>query len=105
MFTTQCTSNKQRFNSRLIGSRHGVYTLLFGTSIAIGSVVLTGCGQKGDLYLVDASSKAVQGSSGSTAILDSGSNPQDTAFAKIDSDQQNTENFQLPEPSNDPNDY
>lgn len=102
MFTTQRTSNKQRFNSRLIASRHGVYTFLFGTSIAIGSIVLTGCGQKGDLYLVDTSSKAVQGSS---AILDSGSNPQDTAFAKIDSDQKNTENFQLPEPSNDPNDY
>ena len=102
MFTTQRTSNKQRFNSRLIASRHGVYTLLFGTSIVIGSVVLTGCGQKGDLYLVDAGSKAVRDS---TAILDSGSNPQDTAFAKIDSDQQNTENFQLPEPSNDPNDY
>ncbi|WP_041757428.1 LptM family lipoprotein [Psychrobacter arcticus] len=102
MFNTQRTSNKQRSNSRLSASRHGVYTLIFGTSIVIASVTLVGCGQKGNLYLVDASSKAVQDS---TAILDSGSNPQDTAFAKIDGDQKNTEDFQLPEPSNDPNDY
>ena len=102
MFNTQRTSNKQRSNSRLSASRHGVYTLIFGTSIVIASVTLVGCGQKGNLYLVDASSKAVRDS---TAILDSGNNPQDTAFAKIDGDQQNTEDFQLPEPSNDPNDY
>ena len=52
------------------------------------------------------SGKAVRDS---TAILDSGSDPQDAAFAKIDGDyqnnEQNTEDFQLPEPSNDPNDY
>ncbi len=103
MFTTRYTSKPK--HSQTVGSatRYSMYNIMLGTSITIASVaLLVGCGQKGDLYLVDAGSKAVRDS---TAILDSGSNPQDTAFAKIDSDQQNTENFQLPEPSNDPNDY
>ena len=102
MFTTRCTSKIE--HSRISGSatRHSVYNVMLGTSMAIASTaVFAGCGQKGDLYLVD-SGKAVRDS---TAILDSGSNPQDAAFAKIDGNQQDTADFQLPEPSNDPNDY
>ena len=102
MFTTRCTSKIE--HSRISGSatRHSVYNVMLGTSMAIASTaLLAGCGQKGDLYLVD-SGKAVRDS---TAILDSGSNPQDAAFAKIDGNQQDTDNFQLPEPSSDPNDY
>lgn len=106
MFMTRCTSKTE--HSQAVGSttRHGIYNVMLGTSIAIASAaLLTGCGQKGDLYLVD-SGKAVRDS---TAILDSGSNPQDAAFAKIDGNQQNneqdTDDFQLPEPNSDPNDY
>ena len=110
MFTTRCTSKIE--HSRISGSatRHSVYNVMLGTSMAIASTaLLAGCGQKGDLYLVD-SGKAVRDS---TAILDSGNNPQDAAFAKIDGSQQNneqyneqyTDDFQLPEPSSDPNDY
>ena len=105
MFTTRCTSKIE--HSRISGSatRHSVYNVMLGTSIAIASAaLLVGCGQKGDLYLVD-SGKAVRDS---TAILDSGSDPQDAAFAKIDENQnneQNADSFQLPEPSTDPNDY
>ena len=110
MFTTRCTSKIE--HSRISGSatRHSVYNVMLGTSMAIASTaLLAGCGQKGDLYLVD-SGKAVRDS---TAILDSGSNPQDAAFAKIDGNQHNSQqnneqdmaDFQLPEPSSDPNDY
>jgi predicted small lipoprotein YifL len=106
MFMTRCTSKTE--HSQAVGSptRHGIYNVMLGTSIAIASAaLLTGCGQKGDLYLVE-SGKAVRDS---TAILDSGSNPQDAAFAKIDGNQQNneqdTDDFQLPEPSSDLNDY
>ena len=103
MFTTRCTSKIE--HSQISGSaaRHGIYNVILGTSIAIASAaLLAGCGQKGDLYLVDSGSQAIKNS---TAILDSGSNPQDAAFAKIDGNQQDTDDFQLPEPNSDPNDY
>lgn len=79
--------------------------LIFAASAMIGSAALMGCGQKGDLYLVEPGSQTVKDS---TSILDSSSQPQDAAFAKIDDDQDNiadSEDFQLPEPSSDPNDY
>ena len=106
MFTTRCTSKTEHSQISESAARHGIYNVMLGTSIAIASAaLLVGCGQKGDLYLVD-SGKAVRDS---TAILDSGSDPQDAAFAKIDdnsqNNEQNTEGFQLPEPSSDPNDY
>ena len=85
-------------------SRPATYKLIAAT-LVIGSTVLTGCGQKGDLYLVESSSQTVEINS---PVLDSSSHPQDAAFAKIDDNQnnpQNTDNFQLPEPSTDPNDY
>ena len=102
MFTTRCTSKIEHSQVSESAVRHSIHNLILGTSITIASAaLLVGCGQKGDLYLVD-SGKAVRDS---TAILDSGSNPQDAAFAKIDGNQQDTADFQLPEPSNDPNDY
>ena len=102
MFTTRCTSKIEHSQVSESSARHSIHNLILVTSIAIASTAfLAGCGQKGDLYLVD-SGKAVRDS---TAILDSGSNPQDAAFAKIDGNQQDTADFQLPEPSNDPNDY
>lgn len=90
--------------SSVSASRPAIYKLIAAT-LVIGSTVLTGCGQKGDLYLVASSSQTVEINS---PVLDSSSHPQDAAFAKIDDNQnseQNTDNFQLPKPSTDPNDY
>ncbi|MBB3106682.1 putative small lipoprotein YifL [Psychrobacter luti] len=90
MFMTRCTSKTEHPQVVVSTTRHAMYNIIFGASIAIASAaLLTGCGQKGDLYLVD-SGKAI---GDSTAILDSGNNTQDT------------DDFQLPEPSSDPNDY
>ena len=103
MFTTRCTSKIEHSQVSERATHHGIYNVILGASIAIASAaLLTGCGQKGDLYLVDSGNQAIKNS---TAILDSGSNPQDAAFAKIDGNQQDTDDFQLPEPSSDPNDY
>lgn len=103
MFTTRCTSKIENSQVSESPARHSIYNVILGTSIAIASTaLLVGCGQKGDLYLVDSGNQAIKNS---TAILYSGSNPQDSAFAKIDGNQQNTADFQLPEPSSDPNDY
>ena len=85
-------------------SRPATYKLIAAT-LVIGSTVLTGCGQKGDVSLSDSSSQTV---TGHAPALDSSSHPQDAAFAKIDENQnneQNADSFQLPEPSTDPNDY
>ena len=103
MFTTRCTSKIEHSQVSESPARHSIYNVILGTSIAIASAaLLVGCGQKGDLYLVDSGNQAIKNS---TAILDSGSNPQDAAFAKIDGNQQDTDDFQLPEPNSDPNDY
>ena len=105
MFTIRRTSNINDADLSVSASRPAIYKLIVAT-IVIGSAVLTGCGQKGDLYLTDSSSQTVKDNA---AALDSTSYPQDAAFAKIDDKQQNneqnTEDFQLPEPSSDPNDY
>ena len=90
--------------SSISASRPAIYKLIL-TTLVLGSAVLTGCGQKGDLYLTDSSSQTVKGNA---PALDSSSHPQDAAFAKIDDNQnneQNADSFQLPEPSTDPNDY
>ncbi|WP_201631819.1 LPS translocon maturation chaperone LptM [Psychrobacter immobilis] len=86
------------------GSRRAFYTFLIGSSVMLG---VSGCGQKGDLYLVDSSSQTVQES---TDRLNSTSNPQDAAFAGVDDDNYQKERYLeqqqiLPEPSTDPNDY
>ncbi|KAA0913620.1 LPS translocon maturation chaperone LptM [Psychrobacter sp. ANT_WB68] len=105
MFTIRRTSNINDADLSVSASRPAIYKLIVAT-IVIGSAVLTGCGQKGDLYLTDSSSQTVKDNA---PALDSTSYPQDAAFAKIDDKQQNneqnTEDFQLPEPSSDPNDY
>lgn len=81
-------------------SRRAISTLILGGVVLLG---VSGCGQKGALYLPDASSQTVQES---TAVLNSTSHPQDAAFAGIDDDTyQQTGDLELPEPSNDPNDY
>lgn len=86
------------------GSRRAFYTFLIGSSVMLG---VSGCGQKGDLYLVDSSSQTVQES---TDRLNSTSNPQDAAFTGVDDDNYQKERYLeqqqiLPEPSTDPNDY
>ena len=75
------------------------------TSLAV--LTLTGCGQKGGLYLVDPATQTVTSSS---EVLASTSNPQDAAFAGIDDDEyQRTRYLEqqqvFPEVSDDPNDY
>ena len=104
MFTIRRTPKIKSADSSLSPSRPAIYKLIAAT-LVIGSTVLTGCGQKGDLYLVASSSQTVEINS---PVLDSSSHPQDAAFAKIDdnqNNQQNADNFQLPKPSTDPNDY
>lgn len=68
---------------------------------------LTGCGQKGDLYLVKPESGAVVIGSDTTA---STSNPQDAAFAKADDTDYDNDRYLkqkqvLPDNNDDPNDY
>ncbi|MDE0491641.1 lipoprotein [Psychrobacter sp. A3] len=70
---------------------------------AVSLLTLSGCGQKGDLYLVGDSNQTVQQS---TEALGSTNHPQDAAFAGIDDDKhQPRDDWQLPAPSTDPNDY
>lgn len=81
-----------------------ISTLLLGAAVMMG---ITGCGQKGALYLVDTDSQMV---SSSSDVLDSTSNPQDAAFAGIDDDDyQKTRYLEqkqvLPDISDGPNDY
>ena len=108
MFTIHRTSKIKSADlstaSSISASRPATYKLIAAT-LVIGSTVLTGCGQKGDLYLVEPSSQTVETNN---PVLDSSSHPQDAAFAKIDdnqNNQQNADTFQLPKPSTDPNDY
>ncbi|WP_352336500.1 lipoprotein [Psychrobacter sp. 16-MNA-CIBAN-0192] len=90
--TTTATINPRIISSRTIGT-----LLLTGAFMT----ALTGCGQKGDLYLVDTNSQMVTNSS---EALDSTSNPQDAAFAGLN----DAEYEQAPDGnyvSDDPNDY
>lgn len=64
--------------------------------LCIGSSLVVGCGQKGDLYL-----PAGSASSESKQMIESGSSPQDDAFDRVD-DEPMTD---LPSASSDPNDY
>lgn len=50
---------------------------------------LTGCGQKGDLYLVDNSAAATEIVQPSDDITESASRPQDSAFATLRDDKLN----------------
>ncbi len=103
MSITSRPSNTEHTSS-LLTSRRAIATLVIGSAVMVG---VSGCGQKGDLYLAESSSQTVEGSS---SVLNSTSNPQDAAFAGIDDDtyQKNDyldEQQLLPEPSTDPNDY
>lgn len=86
-----------------------VASRLIGVSIISGAMMvgLTGCGQKGDLYLVNNDNQMV---SSSSEAIDSSSNPQDAAFEGIDdADYQKTRYLEqkqvLPDVTDDPNDY
>lgn len=75
---------------------------------SITALGLAGCGQKGALYLVDTSDQAAIETS--SAVLASGSQPQDTAFDNLDdTDYDKTRYLErkqiLPTASDDPNDY
>ena len=103
MFTIRRTSN---FNSAnlSVDVKPAMYQLTIAT-LVIGATALAGCGQKGDLYLAESSSQTVKDK---TAVLESTSHPQDAAFTKLNdnaNNEQNAEDFQLPAPSTDPNDY
>ena len=87
-------------SSLLVGSHcRTIGAFIIGSALMAG---LSGCGQKGDLYLVDSASQTVESSS---SMLDSTSHPQDAAFAGLDGNDQDTDVIVLPEPSEDPNDY
>ena len=70
-----------------IRTGHRAYRIM--SAFMIGGIItlaLSGCGQKGGLYIEEASSQAEQES---TSMLEG----------------QQQDDFQLPEPSDDPNDY
>ena len=80
------------------------------TTKAIGALFLvlslTGCGQKGDLYLVKPDSGLLE----SADQIASTSNPQDAAFAKVDDNDYDQSRYLqqkqvLPDNNDDPNDY
>ena len=108
MLTIRRTSKTEYANMITI-SRRAVSTLIISSVVILG---VSGCGQKGELYLANADGQSAQSS---TAVLDSTSHPKDAAFAGIDDDStnnannvsntQNAQDFELPEPSTDPNDY
>lgn len=82
---------------------HAIWTLMIGSAVMLG---LSGCGQKGDLYLAEPSSQTVVASD----QLDSTSHPQDAAFATLDDDNYDKSRYLeqqqvLPSASDDPNDY
>ncbi len=89
--------------------RHATWALMISKTVIVGSAVmlgLSGCGQKGDLYLAEPSSQTVAASD----QLDSTSHPQDAAFATLDDDNYDKSRYLeqqqvLPSASDDPNDY
>ena len=83
-----------------------VCTLLLSATVMVG---VTGCGQKGVLYLADTATDSQMVTS-SSEMLDSTSDPQDAAFAGLnDDDYQNQRDLEqeqvLPDGIDDPNDY
>ena len=84
-----------------------VCTLVLGGAVVVG---VTGCGQKGALYLADTATTNSPMVSTSSEALDSTSNPQDAAFAGVDdADYDKTRYLEqkqvLPDVTDDPNDY
>ncbi|MGP5192135.1 LPS translocon maturation chaperone LptM [Psychrobacter celer] len=104
MLFTRRSTHLQNATSAVAHRRAGLTSMkpVFIVS-AVSLLALSGCGQKGDLYLVDDSNQTVQQS---TETLGSINHPQDAAFAGIDDDKhQPRDDWQLPAPSTDPNDY
>jgi predicted small lipoprotein YifL len=103
MFTIHCAANiVGKNNLPAKTSRQAFYALIIGGAVMLG---ITGCGQKGALYLADTSSQTVTNSS---EVLDSTSNPQDAAFAGIDDDDYEKTRYlekMLADVKADPNDY
>lgn len=84
--------------------RRASYGWIIGSAVLLS---LSGCGQKGGLYLAESGSQTIVNSS---EVLASTSHPQDAAFAGIDDDNyQKTRYLEqkqiLPEATDDPNDY
>lgn len=94
MFTINRFSKTEYTNIAGLG-RCAISTFILSGVVVMG---LTGCGQKGNLYLPDASSQTVQGTTDSTGILSSSHSTQDDSPQEMDG-------FKLPEPTEDPNDY
>ena len=104
MFTIRHSTGQNGSNLCVTSRRQIVYGILIGAAMLLG---LSGCGQKGELYLVESDSQTIESSS---AVLDSTSNPQDAAFAGIDDDNYEKTRYLeqkqvLPDVSDDPNDY
>ncbi|MDN5621265.1 MAG: lipoprotein [Psychrobacter sp.] len=104
MSTTHRSANTAYITSSMLTSRRAIITLVIGSAMMVG---MSGCGQKGALYLLKSSSQTVEGS---PSVLNSTSHPQDAAFAGIDDDTYQKNDYLdeqqiLPEPSTDPNDY
>ena len=103
MSTTPRASNTRHLGLQMLSGRHTIAVLAISSAVMIG---LSGCGQKGALYLADSGSN----DSASQSVLGSTSHPQDAAFAGVDDDSYEKERYLdeqrlLPEPSTDPNDY
>lgn len=105
MFTQRCAANIECKSHLSVNVyRQTIYALIIGSAVMLG---ITGCGQKGELYLADTSSQTVTNSSD---VLDSTSNPQDAAFAGIDDDDYQKSRYleqkqMLQDVNDDPNDY
>ena len=83
-----------------------IFSKLTAMAVTLVDLSLSGCGQKGPLYLADTE----QGLITSAEVLDSTSQPQDAAFAGVDDDEYKRTRYLeeqqvLPEPSDDANDY
>ena len=111
MFTLRRFLNIE-YSHQLSVSRHQnlIGMLIIGSAVMIG---LTGCGQKGELYLAEtnrqASSQTMVNQTASD-VLNSTSQPQDAAFATIDDDDYEKDRYLeqkqvFPAVSDDPNDY
>lgn len=115
MFTKRRAANIEcktisSFNaSRQAAYRQPIVALIIGSAVMLG---ITGCGQKGELYLADTSSQTIINGSDEPAseVLDSTSHPQDGAFAGLDDDDYQKSRYlkqkqMLQDVNEDPNDY
>lgn len=110
MFTIRRSLSTKRIqNLSAHSGRQAISTLMIGSAVMLG---LSGCGQKGDLYIAEPSSQTVAGNTELSASeqLDSTSHPQDAAFTNVDDDNYDKSRYLdqqqvLPAASDDPNDY